>query len=46
MKRKSPGIDLIEKPFRRETLATRIREILDHRAHTEARPLAEPAAEI
>jgi PAS domain S-box-containing protein len=44
--RLDPGIDLIEKPFRRETLATRIREILDHRARADSGAIAEPAAEM
>jgi len=30
--RLDPGIDLIEKPFRREALSTRIRLLLDHGA--------------
>jgi len=45
--RLDPGIDLIEKPFRSETLATRIRLLLDHGAWppTEPSPLTETAAE-
>jgi PAS domain S-box-containing protein len=44
--RLDPGIDLIEKPFRREALATRIRLLLDHGAWaTESSPVTEPAAE-
>jgi hypothetical protein len=43
--RLDPGIDLIEKPFRREALATRIRLLLDHGAwpRTESSPVAERA---
>jgi CheY-like chemotaxis protein len=43
--RLDPGIDLIEKPFRSEALATRIRLLLDHGVWpADAEPAAEPAA--
>jgi PAS domain S-box-containing protein len=45
--RLDPGIDLIEKPFRQEALATRIRMILDHGVSslTDSSALTEPIAQ-